>query len=308
MLGLALSFLVVTKGRGASMQRWLGGGSIAAALLGMPVATGNAQPASLLPAPYQVESVRQAVDGDDSRQPLGGPRVTIDLGSATGRPWPARSQPTRMTLLGTEGAMTASLEDVIKVCETLCGDENEECHYEGILVPNGPLATIGAPVAALAGEYLLSDVASIRETAASDGDLPPFSSAFVPAIWPADNPADLRHRFVRDGDVFTLEYAWGSAGEQVVPLRACQFFDRGPVTRMACGGVEALLADGEPILVSFPDYNAAGADLVSAFVHDTRQYYVVRLALKVQTVYGLLFHDRGGWRARFHPRDYSLLC
>ena len=49
-----------------------------------------------------------------------------------------------MTLIGTEGVMPASLEDVVKVCETLCGDELEECHYEGLLVPAGTLAAMKA--------------------------------------------------------------------------------------------------------------------------------------------------------------------
>ena len=37
-------------------------------------------------------------------------------------------------------------------------------------------------------------------------------------------------------------------------------------------------------------------------------YYLVRLGIKAQTVFGLLFQQGGAWQARFRPRDYALLC
>ena len=282
---------------------------LAATVMMVNPVSSAAQTASSLPAPYQVEAVVQRADGDDSGRGLGRPRVMIDLGTAEGEPWPDRSRPRMLTIIGNEGAIAASLEDVVKVCETLCGDEAEECHYEGVLVPAGSLATIGTPVAALSGEHTLSDFAAIDDSASGAADPVALSEAFETAIWPDDNPGDLRHRFLRNGDAFTLEYAWGTSGEQVVPIGSCRFHDRGAVTRMECGAVEALLADGVPILVSFPDYNTAGVDVVTRFVHGGQTHLVVRLALKVQTVYGLLFRSAGGgWQALFHPRNYSLLC
>lgn len=270
----------------------------------------HAQSDSTLPGPYQVQRVTREVDPRDAPHTLGRPRVMIDLGTAEGTPWPDRHRTTQMTLIGTEGVMPASLEDVVKVCETLCGDELEECHYEGLLVPAGTLAAIGTPVAAVSGTPALSDFVALGDVASERGrDTGALSDEYAHPIWPEENPGDLRHRFLRTGDAVTLEYAWGSSGEQSVPLRSCRFHGRGPVTRLACDAVEALLADGVPLLVSFPDYNRAGADLVASFVDAGQRYYVVRLALKAQTVYGLLYRDGdGNWQARFHPRNYSLLC
>jgi len=269
----------------------------------------SGQSGSVLPAPLQVEGVVRDLRGDHQPNTLGIPRVMINLGATEGRPWSDQEDSGRMTLLGTTGVMTAYLEEVVKVCETLCGDDAEECHYEGRLVPAGNLDSIGIPVAALPGERSLLDFASLEDRPPrSDVGPGELSDAFAAPIWPEDNPADTRHRFRRSGNDFTVEYAWGSVGGQTVPAGECRFYDRGPVTRMACAGVEALIAEGLPILVSFPDYNSAGADLIAAFTHDNQTYYVVRLALKVQTVYGLLFRDAAGWHARFHPRDYALLC
>ena len=47
---------------------------------------------------------------------------------------------------------------------------------------------------------------------------------------------------------------------------------------------------------------------MASFTHDGRRYFLVWLAAKAQSVYGLLVEENGQWQARFHPRDYSLLC
>jgi hypothetical protein len=80
------------------------------------------------------------------------------------------------------------------------------------------------------------------------------------------------------------------------------------LTELRCDGVALVLDGARPLLFSYPDYNLAAAEVVAAFESGGTTYYLVRQAIKAQTVFGLLFRDAAGWRALFRPRDYALLC
>ena len=52
----------------------------------------------------------------------------------------------------------------------------------------------------------------------------------------------------------------------------------------------------------------AAAEVVATFTLGKSTLYLVRLGLKAQTVFGLLYGGKDGWRGLFRPRDYALLC
>ena len=262
-----------------------------------------------LSAPYQVEAVSSLRDRFDESTSLGAQRVVVDLGTAEATPWPDRNVYSTMTLIGTTGTMPASLDEIAKSCETLCGDDAEECHYVARLVPAGDLAALGDPLAAIADAHDFSDFAVTLEGSPRPAtDLGALPSEFTSPIWPPEEQGGARFRFRYHDGSLVLDSAYGASDVQEIALGVCAFFDRGPLVRMVCDGVEALMADSRPILVSFPDYNTASADLFASFVHGGRTYHVVRLGIKAQTIYGLLYQDDGQWHARLRPRNYSLLC
>ena len=116
----------------------------------------DAQPEAPLPAPRQVETLSSRTDPHRAGALVGVTGVEVDLGAATTRAWPLDDVTGPMTLLGTTGSVVAGTEDVIKVCEQLCGDSGEECHYVARLAA-GDLDRVGVPLAALPGVHTLSD-------------------------------------------------------------------------------------------------------------------------------------------------------
>ncbi len=278
------------------------------AIVGSDAAAGG-QSDAVLSAPYQVEAVSRSRDRFDETPDLGTPRVVVDLGSAEDKPWPDRDAYSTMTLIGTAGTMTAHLEDIVKTCEALCGDEAEECHYVAQLLPAGDPETLGDPVAAFAGLHTLADFAPTPGSVPQPQlDRDSLSSQLLPPAWPTSQQGVPRYRFRRHDGALIMDSQYGVSDIQEVSLGECGFYDRGALVRMVCDGAEALIADGLPVLVSFPDYNIASADVLASLAHGEQTYYVVRLAIKAQTIYGLLYEDGGRWHARFRPRDYALLC
>ena len=268
----------------------------------------DAQPSPLLPAPRQVETLSRRTDPHRAGALVGVTRVEVDLGTATTRAWPLADATSPMTVLGTRGSVVTAAEDVIKVCEQLCGDSGEECHYVARLAA-GDLDRVGVPLAAIPGSHPLTGYEAVPEspvpvTTTTDAVV----SRFVTPIWADASSAGTRYRIRDTADGTVLDYAWSTSGGQAMPVGRCAFSGRGPFTRMRCDGLETLLFERQPLLVSVPDYNVAGVDVVASFVHDDRRYFVVWLAVKTQSLYGLLYQEDGRWQARFHPRDYSLLC
>lgn len=268
--------------------------------------------ARTLPAPFQVDGVRLPVDEEDPAT-LGAPWVLVDLGPAEGHPRPRREDHVTMTLLGTSGAIELSLLEIAKVCGYLCGDEIEECSYEGRYAPAGDLARVGTPLAALPGRHALADYGPLAEipAAASGSSLPRTGEEpeITSPIWPAEPGVRAGQRLRRDGDGLIFDQRWGpSELVHSIPLSDCSLSRRGPLERLRCSGFEALLAGGRLLLTSVDDYGAAGADVLATFEHEGRVYLVVRLGLKAQTVYGLLVREGESWRALIHPREHALIC
>ncbi len=108
--------------------------SLAFLIIAVGVTTGPGAGEPGLPAPFQVEAIRVVSET---------PRVVVDLGKAEGRERPARESIGQVTLLGTQGFMSAGLEQIVKICNYLCGDEIEECHYGRILRPVGAAGVAG---------------------------------------------------------------------------------------------------------------------------------------------------------------------
>ena len=77
---------------------------------------------------------------------------------------------------------------------------------------------------------------------------------------------------------------------------------------MQCDGIALIVGDAAPLLFSYPDYNLASAQVVATLGFGKSRLYLVRLGLKAQTAFGLLYRDKDGWRGLFRPRNYALLC
>ncbi len=136
----------------------------------------------------------------------------------------------------------------------------------------------------------------------------PLTDEFTSPIWPETKPEQVRQRIRIEEGNGVYEYAWGDSAPHEYPIRDCWWVPSGPVTRLVCQGLEALTFDGAPLLVSLDDYNESAADLVASFRYGESEWFVLKLALKAQTVHGLIYRDAEGWHALILPRDYSLLC
>ncbi len=273
--------------------------TLAVLLVAVGVAAGPTAGEPGLPAPFQVEAIRVVAET---------PRVVVDLGKAEGRERPARESIGQVTLLGTLGSMSAGLEQIVKTCNYLCGDEIEECHYVAYFVPSAPLESLGSVLAAIPGVFALESYAPIERQSEASVTPHPLTDEFTSPIWPETKPEKVRHRIRIEEGSGVYEYAWGSSDPHEYPIRNCEWTPRGPVTRLVCQGLEALTFEGAPLLVSLDDYNEAAADLVASFRYGESEWFVLKLALKAQTVHGLIYRDAEGWHALILARNYSLLC
>ena len=88
----------------------------------------------------------------------------------------------------------------------------------------------------------------------------------------------------------------------------CTLGQTGGLTAVSCNSLALIVARDASLLLSYPDYNLAAAEVTARFTLGPAILYLVRLGLKAQTVFGLLYEEQGGWRGLFRPRDYALLC
>jgi hypothetical protein len=97
---------------------------------------------------------------------------------------------------------------------------------------------------------------------------------------------------------------------EVVRLQGeqCESAHDGELLSLSCSGFALIVADGRPLLFSYPDYNIAAAEAVATFTLHGRVHYLVRYGAKAQTVFGLIARGPEGWQALFRPKDYALLC
>ncbi len=295
-------------------------GLVVFALIG-PASAGSAEREETLPpalpAPYQVEGlVRLMSDRYVPHEGLGlsEPLVSIDLGNAEKAPHPGRRNFLTMTIIGSKGVALGQLVDIRKICDFLCGEDAEECHYVGLFQLDQPARTIGAPLAAIPGSAALLEFQSLmgeapKPPAPFPADL--IGKDFTPPVWSPygkDGPElritgwdsetrglNLEER-LRGGDTFPIEVA------------GCRLRRVDGLSELQCGGVALILSDEAPLLLSYPDYNIAAAELVATMKWNGSKLYLVRLGIKAQTIFGLLYQAKSGWKGLFRPRDYALLC
>lgn len=267
----------------------------------------------LLPAPYQVQGVvqyRGDVDRGDDGLSLGAVLVAVDLGAAEGKSTPSRKALAEMTLLGTAGATVGRLREIVKQCDYLCGGEEEECHYVALVEVSEPLEGLGTPVAALAGSHEAAGFAAAG-SGADTGSLDRLAAGLSAPVWDphlSSKPLFRLRDWKPEAGTATLDLLYGTGEPTAVPLQSCRASDYGGLVGLACNSVALLVADGQPLLVSYPDYNLPAAEAVAGFRSGGLSYRLVRLGLKAQTVFGLLAETPDGWRARIRQRDYALLC
>lgn len=282
-------------------------------LMSVLLSTLPAKAGSLLPAPYQVQGVvqyRGDVDRGGDGLSLGAVLVAVDLGGARGKAVPTRDALAEITLLGTAGSTVGRLREIVKQCDFLCGDEGEECHYVALIEVDGSLEALGTPLAALAGRH---ETAGFAAAAPSDGAalLDGLAADLSAPVWDphlSSNPVFRLRDWQPEAGTATLDLLYGTGEPTAVALRSCRASNQGGLVGLACGSLAMLLADGRPLLVSYPDYNLPAAEVVAGFHSGGLGYRLVRLGLKAQTVFGLLAETPDGWRARIRPRDYALLC
>jgi hypothetical protein len=265
----------------------------------------------LLPAPFQIDGVERDLT---DRFGIETYVIQVDLGAVAGKPVPGGESFRQMTVLGTSGTSPAFLHDIRKVCEFLCGDEGEECHYVARVSPNRPLEEIGTPLAAIPGAHGIEAFRSFEvESAPAPSELIAewLGRDFERPAWPTDPSSVLEYRLRESSTAdreLGLEYRWSGGEVYSVEDRDCSVRSSAGLTELACSSFAMITQEGRPLLVSLADYNSATAETVAELDSAGTTYRVVRLGLKAQTVIGLLVETESGWRAMIRPRDYALLC
>ena len=268
----------------------------------------------LVPAPYQVDGVIRFKNDRHRLGPgldLNPPIIVVDLGTAQG-PHPAAKKFARMTFLGSAGVGFGMLQDIQKHCDYLCGDSGEECHYAGLFALEGPMEALGTPLAAIPGtqaltEYRALPARTVDPAALSLGGQADFT-ALVWAPYGADGPMARIESWDGAGARLGLDLRWRSGEVFSGDGEQCTVGRVDALTQLNCNPVALLLDGSRPLLLSYPDYNIAAAEVVSTIELGSATLYLVRLGLKAQTVFGLLYRDAVDWRGLFRPRDHALLC
>ncbi len=271
----------------------------------------------LLPAPYQIDGlVRFKSDRYrlDDGLGLNPPLVAVDLGDARKAPHPDSTRLQTMTFVGSAGIGFGKLTGIQKHCDYLCGDAGEACHYVGLYALDDPIERIGTPLIAIPGAPALAGFQAPPPAAAgAEAVLPQalIGRDFADLAWAPygkDGPALRIAAWDGENRRLELEARWKSGGKFQTTGRNCALRRIDEVTEVQCDGVALIVGDVAPLLLSYPDYNLASAQVVATLGLGKANLYLVRLGLKAQTAFGLLYRGEDGWRGLFRPRDYALLC
>ena len=271
----------------------------------------------LLPAPYQIDGlVRFKSDRYrlDDGLGLNPPLVAVDLGDARKAPYPDSKRLQTMTFVGSAGIGFGKLTDIQKHCDYLCGDAGEECHYVGLYALDDPVERIGTPLIAIPGAPALAGFrAPPPAVAGAEAVLPqaPIGRDFADLAWAPygkDGPALRIAAWDGENRRLELEARWRSGGRVQATGRNCVLRRIDEVTEVQCDGVALIVGAAAPLLLSYPDYNLASAQVVATLGLGKATLYLVRLGLKAQTAVGLLYRAGDGWRGLFRSRDYAVLC
>ncbi|MCP3978220.1 MAG: hypothetical protein GY716_02655, partial [bacterium] len=195
--------------------------------------------------------VREPTDAwsEDPSSSLGPVLARLDLGRSEKQPVPDRDAYRQVTILGTEGATGGFVYGLQRICDFLCGDEHEECHYEIAAGAEGSkMLGVGAPVLAIVGSHAVTDY---RPVVGDPLELPGvlLDQEFASPIWPGPSAAGteagyrLRPPQAEERQV-RIEYRWKSDGEIYgMDDSSCYTQSIAGLTRVKCSSF-VLLADG----------------------------------------------------------------
>jgi hypothetical protein len=260
-----------------------------------------------LEAPYQVEAATTLLNEPWAKRTPDAPRlVVVDLEGTTAPSEADVERWSTATVLSLYGVGTAHLVEIRKSCQFLCGvDQGETCHYQAFLQMEQYFEGTDV-LAVLPGEVEIGDLQPLTPRPATSR--PAWSKDFHEVAWPTDDSGRIRI----DGwnpNTKRLQFSMQAMGEeQSFDEPGCRAATAADLTVMQCHSLAFIAADGVPLLVSVPDYNDALATPVAAFTHGGVPHVVVRLALKAQTVYGLLVKRGDAWVPLFRKAERELMC
>lgn len=288
---------------------------VIAALVAVLIFSPEIATSQAIRAPYQIDVIERTAERHDTSET----RVVVGLGRArdpgdseTGVSPPDDDALDWMTVLGSRGFVFASRERTERRCEHLCGDELEECHWVGLYAPEGPLESIGVPIATLPGRLDLADYLGSVQLQSSSAPLASLaaSDTAVALLWGPWPEAETQVKVTR-WEATTGAFAGAvRSGSATSPLTAeqCESKPRDWLLEIDCGSFAVLASGDRPLLLSWADYNLAAAEPLARFVYHGSRHYVIRFGAKAQDVVGLVSAEPAGWRARFRPRDWALIC
>jgi|GEM_PF-4116813 len=299
------------------IQRIKGGFALMAALSASATPPLTAQepaaPARLggipLPAPYQLIGVeaRASTTLYENQAALSPKHIVIDLGDAEGRAPPDFEDFQHWTILGERGWAQATKIEFEKRCEFLCGGEEESCYYVAIVTLNDQSADIGAPLAAIEGEYALEAYAAPSSSALEQLPLEP--SDQYTGLFEKEDYRVLSAK----GDDLRLAFRWrNDSNDHVFEVEAAHCaahsFENFGLENTVCGSISILSGDGAPLIASYADYNSSKTIPLVAFDYGGSRFYAVRYGAKAQDIIGIIAATPQGWRGDFKGRERALLC
>ena len=279
--------------------------------IGAPVALAlllaTAATATELQAPYQPEAA--SIDLTQRRHDWTAiiPRLlTVDLDPVPA-PTPADvDRWSTATVVTQYGVVRASLVEIRKTCQFLCGvDQDETCHTQAVLqLEDG---SDGSDVLAVFPREV--EIANLQMLAPMLLHVAPaWSPEFRAQAWPADETGRIRIEGWNPSTKRLQFSAQAMGEEQSFDEPACRASTAAGLTAIQCQSLALLAADGVPLLVSAPDYADAVAMPVASFEHDGALHVVVRLGVQAQTIYGLLVKRGDTWVPLFRKAERALLC
>ena len=219
--------------------------------------------------------------------------------------WEFRQRNDRFLLVGSEGVATdASLLTRELRCVYLCGDGGgESCRDTGLIDWQGQ--EIGEPLLAIAGMTgEVTDFVSYVDVEPTE-EIPELNSDRVALLSPPNTSLSVTSQ---EGILRLTGESYENPVESE-PTQ-CSWTDYGEsgLESLTCQWEAMLLHRGQPLLLSYADYNVAQANVVNWFTVKGRRYYTAVLGQKGYTAYGLLFETDEGWQVVFSTHDWPTLC
>lgn len=219
--------------------------------------------------------------------------------------WEFRERVDSMLLVGSEGVSADARVFTRELrCVYLCGDGGgESCRDTGLI--DWHSQPIGEPLLAIAGlSGEITDFVSYGDAKPTE-EIPELDSDRATLLSPPSTSVSMSTQ----GD--DLKLAVESYGNPLDLLpNQCTWTDYGEsgLGSLTCQWEAVLMHRGQPLLLSYADYNVAQAGVVSRFTVSEQVYYTVVLGQKGYTAYGLLFETSDGWQVIFSAKDWPTLC